>query len=160
MNNKRGFTLIELLVVISIIGLLSTLSVLSLRSAQGKARDAKKQSDLKAISDAIEMYAIEEGNYEVANSDCSLDTTVIDNNDNIICSGNKIKTSKGEILFQSLPVFVSKYKAFVGPTGYCLSVLLEDDITIFKCINGSCYEVPGTGVPPSATIYPCTNYLG
>ena len=56
MTNKKGFTLIELLVVIAIIGLLSTLAVVSLNNARGKARDARRVSDVKAIQTAIELY--------------------------------------------------------------------------------------------------------
>src|SRR3989339_291682 len=54
--NKKGFTLIELLVVIAIIGLLSTLAVVSLNNARGKARDARRTSDLKSLQSAIELY--------------------------------------------------------------------------------------------------------
>ena len=56
MRNKKGFTLIELLVVIAIIGLLSTLAVVSLNNARGKARDARRISDVKAIQTAVELY--------------------------------------------------------------------------------------------------------
>jgi len=56
MRNKKGFTLIELLVVIAIIGLLSTLAVVSLNNARGKARDARRVSDVKAIQTAFELY--------------------------------------------------------------------------------------------------------
>ena len=52
---QRGFTLIELLVVIAIIGLLSTMAVVSLNSARGKARDARRVSDVKQLSTLIEM---------------------------------------------------------------------------------------------------------
>jgi len=52
----EGFTLIELLVVISIIGLLSTLAVVSLNTSRAKARDARRVSDLKAVSTASEVY--------------------------------------------------------------------------------------------------------
>jgi len=55
-NNVPGFTLIELLVVISIIGLLSTLAVVSLNNSRAKARDARRVSDLKAVSTALEVY--------------------------------------------------------------------------------------------------------
>lgn len=52
---KRGFTLIELLVVIAIIGILATFIVASFTSAQKKARDAKRKSDLDAIKKALEI---------------------------------------------------------------------------------------------------------
>jgi len=53
---KKGFTLVELLVVIAIIALLSTLSVVALNSARAKARDARRQSDIRQIRTALEMY--------------------------------------------------------------------------------------------------------
>ena len=57
MSNKKGFSLIELLVVIAIIGLLSSLAVVNLNSARGKARDAKRVSDVKQLALLIEMAA-------------------------------------------------------------------------------------------------------
>ena len=59
--NKKGFTLIELLVVIAIIGLLSTLAVVAFGNTRIKARDAKRQSDLKVLQTAIEMYVTDNG---------------------------------------------------------------------------------------------------
>jgi len=56
-QNKKGFTLIELLVVIAIIGLLSSMAVVNLNSARGKARDAKRISDVKQLSLLIEIAA-------------------------------------------------------------------------------------------------------
>jgi len=69
---KKGFTLIELLVVIAIIGLLSTLAVVSLNSARGKARDAKKISDVKAIQTAMEMYKSDSSNNVATTATTSL----------------------------------------------------------------------------------------
>lgn len=52
---KKAFTLIELLVVIAIIGVLATFIVASFASAQTKARDARRKSDLDAIKKALEL---------------------------------------------------------------------------------------------------------
>jgi len=48
---QRGFTLIELLVVIAIISFLASIVMVSLDSARGKARNAKRNSDI------IQLYA-------------------------------------------------------------------------------------------------------
>jgi len=54
-QSKKGFTLIELLVVIAIIGMLSSIVLVSLAPARRKSRDAKRQSDIRQISLAMEM---------------------------------------------------------------------------------------------------------
>ena len=51
-----GFTLIELLVVISIIGILATLISANFTSAQKRARDAVRKSDLRNIKTALTLY--------------------------------------------------------------------------------------------------------
>ncbi|HLD19971.1 MAG TPA: prepilin-type N-terminal cleavage/methylation domain-containing protein [Patescibacteria group bacterium] len=57
MFKHKAFTLIELLVVISIISLLSAIGAASLNQTRAKARDARKLSDIKAIQQALELYA-------------------------------------------------------------------------------------------------------
>lgn len=57
MNHKnKGFTLLELLVVIGIIALLVGLGTVSFSTAQMKARNAKRKSDLETLHKALEQY--------------------------------------------------------------------------------------------------------
>lgn len=60
---KPGFTLLELLVVMAILGILSTIGIGSFLSSQVKSRDARRKGDLKAISQALEMYYNDKGEY-------------------------------------------------------------------------------------------------
>lgn len=66
-SKVSGFTLIELLVVISIIGILSTLAVVSLNDARGKARDAKRISDIKQVQTALELFLADRNGYPAGN---------------------------------------------------------------------------------------------
>lgn len=59
----RGFTLIELLVVIAIIGILSSVILASLNTAREKAYDARRESDLKEVQTALELYYSDHNGY-------------------------------------------------------------------------------------------------
>lgn len=74
-TNKKGFTLIELLVVVAIIGILSTIGLVALNGARGKARDAKRASDIRQY--ALSFQSFIDGNgtsaYDIttgSDSDC------------------------------------------------------------------------------------------
>ena len=63
MRPNKGFTLIELLVVIAIIGTLATLAVTAVNRARAGTRVAKAQADLKQLSTAIDILAIDAGEW-------------------------------------------------------------------------------------------------
>ena len=60
-QKKLGFTLVELLVVIAIIGILTIITSSSFLNSQKRSRDASKKTELKALSDALNMYYSDNG---------------------------------------------------------------------------------------------------
>ena len=64
-QNKLAFTFIELLIVIAIIGILASFSAVSLQGARGRARDAKRVSDISQIQIALELYFNDYSEYPV-----------------------------------------------------------------------------------------------
>lgn len=52
---EKGFTIVELLIVIVVIGILAALVLNSFSGVQSKARDTKRQTDMKAIATQLEV---------------------------------------------------------------------------------------------------------
>ena len=56
LRNQKGFTIVELLIVIVVIGILAALVLNAFSGVQAKARDTKRQTDIRAISSQLEAW--------------------------------------------------------------------------------------------------------
>jgi general secretion pathway protein G len=95
MKKRAGFTLLELLIVIAIIGVLASLVAVSYSSAQRRARDSQRQSDLKAIQNALEQYyADNDGNYpdDDTENNCVVIGDAVDSSGNHYLPGEALPT--------------------------------------------------------------------
>jgi prepilin-type N-terminal cleavage/methylation domain-containing protein len=63
MKSKKGFTLVELIVVIAILGILTTIAVFNYLSVQRQARDEQRASDATVVSESLEKYFADNGEY-------------------------------------------------------------------------------------------------
>ena len=73
-SRAAGFTLIEIMVVVVILGILGALIVPNVIGRPDQAKVEAATSDLRAISTALEMYRMDNGNYP--SSDQGLDALV------------------------------------------------------------------------------------
>ena len=63
MRRNAGFTLVEMMIVVAIIALLAAVAVPSFLRARQRSHNAKFINGLRVASDAITLYAIENGRY-------------------------------------------------------------------------------------------------
>lgn len=72
MKNK-GFTLVELLVVIAVFAMLISLVIVSTGQSKEKARDARRESDVKQIQVALGLYNSGLGRFPACASEVVID---------------------------------------------------------------------------------------
>lgn len=62
-GRSRGFTLIEIMVVVVILGILGALIVPNIIGRPDEARVTAAKSDIQAVSNALELYRLDNGHY-------------------------------------------------------------------------------------------------
>ncbi|CAN5463819.1 hypothetical protein BH09SUM1_BH09SUM1_31390 [soil metagenome] len=62
---KRAFTLIELLIVVAIIAILAAIAIPNFLEAQTRTKVTRAQSDLRAITVAVEAFHVDNAKYPV-----------------------------------------------------------------------------------------------
>ncbi len=70
-NSSKGFTLIEILVVMAIIAVLATVVVGSIGFYQNKTKDNKGKVLVASVSQALDSYRLDEGEYPEMGADGS-----------------------------------------------------------------------------------------
>ena len=78
---QKGFTLIEIIVVMGIIGILAAAATLGFSTQQASARDTRRFTDVRNISDSLEFYFEDNGKYAQAKTHLG-DTSVGANTSN------------------------------------------------------------------------------
>lgn len=141
-NHIRGFTLVELLVVMAIISLLATVILGGFRASQRRSRDTARKSDLKQISNALEMFYSDYEHYPLSNSGkivgCPHPSTS--------CDWGTSKFTDGKTdYFQVLPADITSgtyywYQADASGTRYQLFAHLENSEDP-GCTNVGCTEI-------------------
>jgi len=130
---NSGLTLIELLVVTSIIGILSTLGLSAFNSSQIKARDAKRQTDVKSIMTAVEQMYVESNSYPSYNAGCSEFPELLGHFPQGIPRDPKTGQEYG-------------CWANLGSVEYCVESVCFENINKANCQPG-CVPCPYTGCP-------------
>ncbi|MDB5178024.1 MAG: Type secretion system protein [Candidatus Saccharibacteria bacterium] len=69
---QKGFTIVELLIVIVVIGILAAITIVAYNGIQQRGRDAQRQSDIKTVAKALEMYYLDEGRFPPAQGSASI----------------------------------------------------------------------------------------
>ena len=62
-KQSKGFTIVELLIVIVVIGILALLVITTYSGIQAKARNTKRQTDLKSLQTKLEAFYNDNGYY-------------------------------------------------------------------------------------------------
>ena len=96
MKTKKGFTLIEMLIVIVIIGVLAAALIPRVTGIKARARDTKRQTDMKTFSTALKLYYRDSQTFPV--SSCNAPVEYVQENPTI-CKWNSPLETTGVVSY-------------------------------------------------------------
>ena len=70
-QKSNAFTIVELLIVIVVIAILAAISIVAYNGIQQRARDSERQTELRNVEKALELYKIDNNEYPSCGSDNS-----------------------------------------------------------------------------------------
>ena len=154
--SKKGFTLIELMVVVAIIALLTGIVTVNLTKSRGKARDAKRVSDLGQLQLALELVFDRCNQYPQVNPMVAAISTAT------VCTKNGTQISINTFM-STIPAQQSagsgdtdyyRYGTNIpyaaGSTDYVLGTRLENPSEVLTDdVDGTVYSVTCTDTAPN-----------
>jgi len=160
-DKSAGFTLVELLVVIAIIAILSVTAYVALGGQTEKARNSKRQQDLAAIQNALEIFFVENN----SNYPLDLDDGDPNNSDNDLVPDYMPKMAMDPSSTDSTPLSYA-YATGNNDRKYQLGAVLVDEDGLYTAYilgNGSdlltagCTYNKNTGNCDCVTLCPATD---
>lgn len=131
---KSGFTLLELMVVVTIIAILAAVITANFMEAKAKARDAERQSNIRELKSAIELYKNKYGLYPEACNGETVVTAPTPNWSGQIGSNYACADGTNNYIVDLAPEFIQTLpvdkKVKDGDRGYVYTV--NKDRTIYK----------------------------
>lgn len=138
-KETAGFSLIELLVVISIISLLAGGVLLQTQAAQEGSRDARRISDIRQFTVALELFYEECGHYPAPSA--SGDGAQIDIDTNPAGTNNCANTQLASFM-SDIPTDPQQdsyqYISTQGGVSYCLGIDLADTNKVPQNTDAGC----------------------
>jgi prepilin-type N-terminal cleavage/methylation domain-containing protein len=149
MKKNAGFTLIEITVVMAIIGILAVISIGSYRTTQIKTRDSQRKNDMEQISNTVEVYYNDKGQYPLNSADNKINGCVSE----ATCEWGEDWSDENNTTYMvEMPA---------DPRDY-LNYYYESDGTYFQVYarleNDLDYEVPTSGDDPANYNISCGDY--
>jgi len=142
---NTGFTLIELLIVMAIMGILATLLVGGFQTAQMRGRDSQRKSDLKQLSNSLELFYNDYGFYPADSSGLIVGCPYLASGSSIACSwGAGQFTDNKTTYFKKMPsdpsgaqIYFYRVVPGSGNKKYQVFAHLENPKDP-GCLNGDC----------------------